>query len=381
MTAGMLAGCAILIILGLAFLGVYQGLQERTRLNQAASEDHYQRGLEQLAAENYELARAEFELSVQLNSKNRQAVTKLSEVEALLGSRVTPTSETRHQTAVLLYNEARDLYNKSDWEGVIAKLEQVLALEPEYEQEQVVLLLVEAHGKMGLKLVAEDRMEEAIRHFDRALELRPAAQDIREQQRLATLYVTGQGYWGADWQKAIDNFATLYQAQPGYKDTAQRLHDAHVAFGDDLAAKNDWCATRDQYDSALALILDEALKAKREDAAQKCAASPAPTGTPAAGAFVGRLLRVESVSSKEAMMIRGYVLDAQGGPLSGVQVGLSAFDWSAPPATTDGSGVFAFDGLGNPVTYTVTLVGKPSLPLQVKADWGTLAWVEFRAQP
>jgi len=382
MVAGMLAGLIILVIVALALLGVYQGVQERTRLNRAAASEHYHKGLEQLVLENYELARAEFELALQLDPKNQDAATKLAEVNALLGSQATPTSGMRHQTAILLYNEARQLYNQGDWEGVIAKLEQVQALEPEYEREQVTLLLVEAYHKAGLRLVDENRMEEAIRYFDRALELRPAEAEIREQKRLASLYLAGLGYWGANWQGAIDSFSVLYQLKPDYKDTRQRLYDAYVAYADTLYDDGDWCAARDRYDAALAMTFSEELKAKRESAAQQCAVVPLPTGTPPpSGTFVGRLVKVEDVGLETAMMIRGHILDQEGKPIAGVQVGLSAWDWSAPPALTNAEGVFAFDGLGNPVTYTVTLLDLPSIPLPVKADWSKLVWVEFRPQP
>ncbi len=382
LVAGMLAGCAILVIVGLALLGIYQGIQERTRLNRAAALEHYHKGLEQLAAQNYELARAEFELAVQLDPKNKDAVAKLAETNALLSSQATPTSAIRHQTAILLYNEARELYNKGDWEGVIAKLEQVQALEPEYEREQVTILLVEAYYKAGLRLVDENRMEEAIRYFDRALELRPAEQTIREQKRWAALYLAGLSYWGANWQGAIESFTVLYQLKPDYKDTKQRLYNAYIAYGDALYAKKEWCAARDRYDSALAMASSEEIKAKREDAAQRCSIASMPTVTPPpSGTFVGKQLKVEDVGLETAMMIRGYVLDAEGKPMAGVHVGLSAWDWSAPPATTNEEGIFAFDGLGNPVTYTVTLVDLPAVPLPVKADWSKLVWVEFRRQP
>ncbi|MBC7262532.1 MAG: zinc-ribbon domain-containing protein [Chloroflexi bacterium] len=170
MIAGMLAGCAILLILGVGLLGIYQGIQERTRLNRAAAIEHYHKGLEYFIAENYELAREEFALALQLDPKHSDAAAKLSEIETLLSKMPTPTSAVRYQTAILLYNEARELYNKGDWEGVITKLEQVHALDPEYEQEQVSMLLVEAYYKAGLKLVEENRLEEAIRYFDLALQ-------------------------------------------------------------------------------------------------------------------------------------------------------------------------------------------------------------------
>jgi tetratricopeptide (TPR) repeat protein len=382
MVAGMLAGGALQVIIILALLAIYQGTQERARLNRAAASEHYQKGLQQLVTENYELARAEFELVLQLDPKNSDATTKLAELDALLASEVTPTSAVNQQQALLLYNEARQLYNQADWEGVIAKLEQVNILDPNFERETVTALLVEAYGKAGSQFVEQDRLEEAIRYFDRALELRPAEVAIREQRRLASLYLAGLGYWGANWQGAIDSFSVLYQLKPDYKDTEQRLYDAYVAYADTLYDDADWCAARDRYDSALAMRFNEALKAKREEAAQNCAVAAVPTGTlPPSGSFVGRVVRVEDVGLETAMMIRGHVFNAQGNPVAGARVGLSAFDWSAVPAVTNEEGVFAFDGLGNPLTYTLTLLDLPAVPLSVKTDWQKLVWVEFRPQP
>lgn len=382
MTAGMLAGCALLIMLSVGGVAVYQGLQERTRLNRAAAAEHYQRGLEQLAASNYELARAELELAVALDPANRDAESKLIEVNLLVGQLPTPTSAVRRQTALLLYNEARELYNQGDWEGAVAKLEQVQSLDTEYESDKVKELLFDSSFKAGQKLVGERRMEEAIRYFDRALLLRPSDVTVRDQKRFASLYLAGTGYWGANWQGAIDTFTALYQLQPNYLDTKQRLFDAYVEFGDYLITKNQWCNARDQYNGALSYSVSAEVVAKRENAESQCSLSALPTAAPApSGTFVGRLLKVEDVGSASAMMIRGYVKDVQGQAIVNTRVGLSAFDWNASPALTNGEGIFAFDGLGNPVTYTVTLLDLNSVPLPVKADWSKLSWVEFQAQP
>jgi tetratricopeptide (TPR) repeat protein len=381
MTAGMLAGCALLIVAAVALVGVYQGMQERNRLNRAAASEHLQKGLQSFASQNYELAQAEFELTLELDPNNSEATAKLTETKAVLSRRPTPTSAVRHQTVALLYNEARELYNKADWTGMIAKLEQLRSLEPEYESQQVGQLLVEAYFKTGLTLRDENRMEEAVGYFDRALTLSPGDVAIREQKRLAALYITGIGYWKANWQGAIDSFTVLYQQNPNYKDTRQRLHDAYVALGDQLFVGRKWCSARDRYETALTIMVSDTAIAKRDDANVYCTLAPATAGTPAPkGTYVGSLVKIEDVHSQTAMMIRGTIYDAKGKPMAGVRVGLSAFDWSATPATTNEQGGFAFDGLGNPVVYTLSLPDLPFVPLAVKGEWSKLLWIEFRPQ-
>jgi hypothetical protein len=71
------------------------------------------------------------------------------------------------------------------------------------------------------------------------------------------------------------------------------------------------------------------------------------------------------------------VLDHQGNGIGGARVMIRAWDWSAT-STSDGQGQFSFDGLANPVTYTVSLVDLPSVPLDVAGEWGKLTWIRFQ---
>jgi len=382
MLAGMAVGVALLVVVGLGLLAVYQGSQERARLNRAAAMEHYQKALEQLALGNHEISRAELELTLQLDPNNREAATKLAEVSAVIRSLPTPTSALRYQTAVTLYNEARERYNQQDWEGAISRLEQIRSLEPDYESAAIAQLLADAYLSAGLTLVEQDRLEEGIRYLDRCLELDPTRIQARDEKRWASLYMAGLGYWGADWQGAIESLRVLHQLNPAYRDTKQRLAEAHVAYAEVLSEAGDWCSARDQYDGALAIIRTAEIESRREEASLNCASAPSPSGTPpASGTFVGTLLRVEDVGNSGAMMVRGHVYDAAGQPLSGIRVGLSAFDYVAPPALTNAEGIFAFDGLGNAVTYTVSLLDLPAIPMPVKTDWSKLIWLEFRPQP
>jgi len=77
------------------------------------------------------------------------------------------------------------------------------------------------------------------------------------------------------------------------------------------------------------------------------------------------------------MMVRGHVYAADGKGAVGTRVQISAYDWSSV-AVTDGAGLFSFDGLNNPLTYTLKLLDLAMRPLDVLTVEGKLAWVEFR---
>jgi len=93
---------------------------------------------------------------------------------------------------------------------------------------------------------------------------------------------------------------------------------------------------------------------------------------------VAHLREVLDIPS-ERMHIRGQVLDRQGEPLPGVEVKIYAWDWSAL-ATTGKDGWYSFDGLANPVTYTLTLTQFPVDPIDVAGEWGRQPMVYFEEQ-
>lgn len=381
MLLGLMVGFVLLFVVGLGIVGVYQGLQDRNRINRAAAVEHYNKGLAAMAQGNYELAEAEFELAVSLNPGHSEAAAKLLKVRALLQGGSTPTPELLGERLTVLYNEARQAYNRQDWSVVISRLEEIISLDPAFERDDVRRLLFDAYRASGLQLVEQDRLEEAIRRFDRALELRPGDVDVLTHRQFASLYLTGLSYWGADWERAIEAFRTLYGVQPEYKDTRRRLIDAYVTYGDVLFNKGDYCKAHDQYQQALGMAPDPRVSAKRDDAAIQCASATPPPGTPGpSGVFIGHLVKYEAVEEGK-IYVRGRVLDEKGNPIPGVRVGISAFDWSAPPAMTNYEGIYAFDGLANEITFTLTLVDLPHVPFDVHTYFGKLVWVDFQRQP
>jgi tetratricopeptide (TPR) repeat protein len=292
MIAVVVIACIVASVGAVAGFGVYQGLQQRSELNQKAAEDHYGQGLIYMGERNYSLAAAEFEMALQYDPDHPYASDRLAEARALAraeGGFPTPTvdSDQANPQVYTLHDEGEKAYSEGRWEEAADKLEQLRSLAPSYETDKVESLLFSAHYNAGLQLVNDDRMEEALRRFDAALGIDPDNADALGQKRLVTLYLSGTGYVGVDWEKAIDSFSEIYDINPDYKDTEQQLHDAYVGHGDLLMDRGDPCDAAKAYILALEVLSDPAVSSKSEKADSSCEGeedtedveSPSPTAT------------------------------------------------------------------------------------------------------
>jgi tetratricopeptide (TPR) repeat protein len=251
-------------------------------------------------------------------------------------------------------------------------------------------MLFEAFFQSGLILVDEGRLEEALRLFERALVLQPDSVQVAHAKNLAGLYTEGMRYWGADWGTAASSLQTLYRLAPDYRDVRDRLYEARVYHGDQLAEQRDWCGASDQYALALGIRAAADVSEKRQRASSLCVREPTapsapgptpgltpPTGVAApTGTFVGSLRAPTSIGGR-SMYVRGVVMNRLGQGIPGTRVRIGAWDWSAI-AVTNGEGQYSFDGLSNPVTYELTLLDLPSQPFRADGVRGQITWVDFR---
>ena len=274
---GLFIGCILMGVLGVGVAGVYGGLKERAVLARQDAEEHYSSGLAHLEEGDYDLAEAEFKEALRLAPDYWEAADKLREVRAQVAAMATPTSETRNEAVDLIYQQAQELYSQQDWIETVLKLEQLRDLDPYYERENVTEMLFAGYYNMALDLVDKGRLEEALRSFDKALEVKPGDPEVLLQRELASLYLTGLGYWEADWVRAIESFLAIYQVDPEYKDVRQRLYDAYLNHGDLYASEEAWCLAEERYELATALDSNEVVIAKRDDAAYRCQTGATPT--------------------------------------------------------------------------------------------------------
>jgi tetratricopeptide (TPR) repeat protein len=279
--AALVVVLLVVYVLVLGGKGIYDGLRDRALESQQVAQEHYERGLAQLEDGEYQLAIAEFELALRHDSSLVDAQKRLQEAEEMVQAQGTPTSETRQDAARLLYLQAVDLYENGNLNQSVEVLDELRGLDADHQRENVETMLSKAHYQLGQNAIAEDRLEDAISHFETVLAIKPGDTDAQDQLNLADLYVAALNYWERDWSATIQALKGLYTLAPDYKDVEERLHDAYVFRADALAEAGSWCQAADDYASASETLPVETTVDLRDDAKIRCqATAEAPTATP-----------------------------------------------------------------------------------------------------
>lgn len=281
----LVAAAAVMLlaiyVVVLGVVGFYDGLKDRAVENQQLAREHYALGLTYLEAGNYELAIGAFDLALTHDAGLHQAQLRLEEAKELAKALAKPTSETRQDAAQLLYRQAVAHYESGNLRVAAAVLEELRGLDPEYERENVEMMLTTSHFQLGLTAVAEDRMDTAAAEFASVLELDPRDADAQDQLNLVHLYSVALNNWERDWAATIQAFKGLQALAPEYKDVATRLRNAYIFRAQTYVESEDWCLAYEDFAAAVEMMPIEATVDRRDDALIRCeTASELPTVTP-----------------------------------------------------------------------------------------------------
>ena len=278
---GMFACLMLTMVAASGVAGYYQGVRDREERTQETAALHFTRGQQQLQAKKYELARAEFEYVLQIAPEYPDAAELLAETRRRMIVVPTPTPKALTIAVGDIFKQGQAAFQAKDWAKADEILAQVRAIDPTFEKATVEDMLFNARYNNGMKLLSENRLEEGIFYLDQAAELRPLDPNAASQRQLAAMYITASGYWGVNWQKAIERFTELYALAPGYRDTGKRLVEAYVSYGDQYVKQQDYCPAAQIYSDTLKFGAGPSLQTKLTDTNQKClSATPTPiTGT------------------------------------------------------------------------------------------------------
>jgi tetratricopeptide (TPR) repeat protein len=281
LVAALGVGLLVTYVVVLGALGIYDGLKDRAIENQQIAREHYELGLAQLEAGNYELAIGEFDLALRHDSRLSAARVRLREAKELSKAQGTPTSETRQDAAELLYRQAVAHYESGNLEQAVMVLDELRGLDADFQHDNVQTMLTTAHYQLGLNAVIQDRMDDAATHFEAVLALDSTYKDAQNQLNLVHLYTAALNHWGVDWSATVQALKGLYTLAPDYKDVRMRLHDAYGFMAQGYAAAGDWCQAADQYAAAVQILPSEDAVDQRDDARLRCqATAEAPTAAP-----------------------------------------------------------------------------------------------------
>ncbi|NDJ35021.1 MAG: hypothetical protein GYB64_10170 [Chloroflexi bacterium] len=283
--------CVLITSLGISAGGGYiAGRRERSSyMTQTVSADleaQYEAAQEDIANGQYSLAVQRIQFILQIDPDYPGAADRLAEIARLRNEAnappppPTPIPPSTAEDVDELYAEAAALYETQEWAGAIDRLEELQALAPDYQADDIQERLYEARRLLGLQYVRSDRLQEGVVLLQAADRIRPLDDQSAGELFLAELYLTGLSYWELGWNTVIRNLVIIYEIAPDYRDVEERLLTAYTSYGDQLVVSGSYCQAVEQYESALAIEEDDDLAGAAEDAADLCANPPTAGASP-----------------------------------------------------------------------------------------------------
>ena len=293
------SGCLILLLFIIFFilvsagilLGGYEGLQERVIRTQAEVERHYQQALEHADEDRLDLAIAELELTLSLDPTHHQARETLAELkekqaQILAASEVpaTPTSQPVSNKTDDLFTEAKVQTLQGNWAEAIQLLTEIRQVDPAYKIDEVSDALYNANYELGLRLITEGELSEAVDAFDEALVEKPDDLTVTAEWEKVTLYLSITTPEPSDYENNIIILNRIYAADANFADVADLLFNTYKQYADYLSSQEEWCAALPRYQDAGNIKSGQQIETLIRQADNECEAAKlallAPTPSP-----------------------------------------------------------------------------------------------------
>jgi len=202
------------------------------------------------------------------------------------------------------------------WQEVLTNLLLIQQSDPTFNRAEVTDQLVAAYVNLALEKDNADNLEEALALYEKALALKPDAEEIARERDLIEQYLDVLAFTGVDWPVVIRKLQALYALEPDYRDVEQRLQEAHIAYADQLAEEEAWCLAQDEYNQAISVVSAPEIVARRDVAQTQCQLAAGATVDPTALAALTPDAASGGASQDAATPPPAFV-DSGDGPASG----------------------------------------------------------------
>ena len=211
---------------------------------------------------------------------------------AVIAPTAAPAADAQTQS---LYDQASAVYSRGQWEEAVTLLVQLQTQAPTYEADQVEDMLYNCYVNLAAAADQAAQLDAALVYVDKALAIRPNAA-LATARSLAANYVEAVRIQANDPGRAVELLSAVYAQDPGYRDVAEQLQTARLAFGDKLALEKEWCLAEEQYTLAIEISVQPGTIARRDNLQVRCAQLLAlrgqgpttPTPTPATAPALGQ---------------------------------------------------------------------------------------------
>ncbi|MDY6875170.1 MAG: LysM peptidoglycan-binding domain-containing protein [Chloroflexota bacterium] len=156
-----------------------------------------------------------------------------------------------------------------DWEQAIVLINQILAVDPDYDD--AMEKLYTAHVNYGSRLLEEGDNDEATTQFNLALKIKPAGEDALAGLEQAAVTPTPtltakeqlverlDDEWEvANWGEVITLVEQILSLDPGDEEMTEKLYAAHVNYGYVLATEGKLEEAKEEFSTALTIKPDGA---------------------------------------------------------------------------------------------------------------------------
>ena len=275
----LLGALALIVLIGLGVFGGYQQaindrVDAQTVDDSQKVTEQYALALLDIAAGRYSMAQQRLEYIIQTNPSFPEASQKLAEVMVMQAVAVstatslptlTPTPDLSGVEEI--FQRAQQYINILDWPHALENLDTLRRKDPTYRTAEVDGMYYFALRNYGYDLITKQgNLEGGIYQLTLAERFGPLDSNANGLREGARLYILGASFWDLDWKNAVFYFSQLYAGWPqlwdGTMTASERYRIASIRYGDDLFAKEEWCAASEQYQHAQTLGELDAASAK-----------------------------------------------------------------------------------------------------------------------
>ena len=289
----------LLFAIGGGSIGYFSGIQQRISredeevITQAAI--HYQYGIQELDAGNYELARTQLEYVLQIYPEFPGIKEKYTEVMVKLAGATVPTAQaiqpaptTDTRGAEALFNQVLQEIQTQQWSLAIQSLEALRNEDHTYRTVEVDGMYYTALRYRAVEMIVnEGNLEEGLYFLALLEKYAPLDHDAVNYSSWARLYIAGASFWDIDWPQVVNYFGQLSAAFPylhdgtGWTATDRYLKGSEY-YGDQLAGEGNHCEAIQQYQNILNYSANDTVQVKYDQTYILCyppTAVPQPTET------------------------------------------------------------------------------------------------------